>query len=127
MWLMHNSGLTQDQAYDKARRELYRLRQEEEVERRVALEEARHVGAYFGRSRLNVGMILEDQEFETWKVWAAMKSEAEASAATKEIDNFGLEDENKPVDAMDGPPLRVDDLAPTPVPGEEGAGVDPSA
>ena len=59
-------------AYDVTRREFYRLRQAEEIERRVAPEEARYVGAYFGKDRTEVGMMLEDNEYEKWKVWAAM-------------------------------------------------------
>ena len=62
--------MPQEQAYDKVRREFYALRQEEEVERRIAGEEARMVGAYFGKSALQVGMEVEDSQFEHWKSWA---------------------------------------------------------
>lgn len=102
LWLMENEKLGKRKAYDQVRKEFYRLRQEEEVERRVAVEEARHVGAYFGRTRLDVGMMLEDQEFENWKIWAAKKSEDEAAQANNEIDTFGEEEEA--ADPMDGPP-----------------------
>ncbi len=68
-------GITKDQAYDQVRKEFYRLRQEEEVERRIALEEARMVGAYFGKSRTQVGMELEDGQFEKWKKWAESENE----------------------------------------------------
>lgn len=80
------------EAYDMARREFYALRQEEEIERRIAKEEAQHVGAYFGKTRLEIGHMLEGKEFDRWKTWAAteiekqkaMRSEAESagSAAT---------------------------------------------
>lgn len=57
-------------AYDIARREFYRLRHREDIERRVAAEEAEATGAVFGPSRLQIGMELESQEFERWKQWA---------------------------------------------------------
>lgn len=71
LWRMHNvPGMTTDQAYDITRKEFYRLRHEEDVERRVAVEEARMVGSYFGKTYLQVGMELEDKEHERWKKWA---------------------------------------------------------
>jgi small subunit ribosomal protein S23 len=72
---MENEGMPQHEAYDVVRREFYRLRQAEEIEKRVAVEEARYVGAYFGKSRLEVGMILEDNEWESWKTWASKEAE----------------------------------------------------
>ncbi|KAK6077967.1 37S ribosomal protein S25, mitochondrial [Seiridium cupressi] len=72
LWRMHNTpGMSTDEAYDLTRKEFYRLRQEEDVERRVVLEEARMVGAYFGQTYLQVGMRLEDKEHERWKKWAS--------------------------------------------------------
>jgi small subunit ribosomal protein S23 len=73
---MHNAGLDSNQAYDTSRKEFYALRHEEEVERRVAKEEALWVGAYFGKGPLEVGMELEDKSFERWKEWAALEVEA---------------------------------------------------
>lgn len=71
MWLMENDPtITEDQAYDTVRKDFYLLRQEEEIERRVAREEARMVGSYFGMTDNQVGMLLEDQQFERWKRWA---------------------------------------------------------
>ena len=79
-------------AYDTARKEFYRLRQEEEIQRRVALEEAKHVGAYFGKTRLDVGMQLEDQEFENWKIWAGKESANREAQFSAEVDSFGAEE-----------------------------------
>ena len=70
-----DSGMPKDEAYDIARREFYALRQEEEVERRIAKEEAQFVGAYFGKTRLEIGHELEGKEFERWKTWAASEIE----------------------------------------------------
>ncbi|SPO03332.1 related to RSM25 - mitochondrial ribosomal protein, small subunit [Cephalotrichum gorgonifer] len=74
LWLM-GSGTPKDEAYDTARREFYALRQEEEVERRIAKEEAQFVGAYFGKSRLEIGHQLESVQFENWKQWAGVEGE----------------------------------------------------
>jgi len=84
LWLMNHAGMSKQQAYDKARKEFYALRQEEDVGRRVAIEEARYVGAYFGKNQLQVGMEIEDQVYEQWKAWAQeemVKSELKRSEA----------------------------------------------
>jgi len=73
---MNFAGMTSSQAYDIARKEFYALRHEEEVERRVAKEEALWVGAYFGKSALEVGVELEDKTYEAWKAWATKEIEA---------------------------------------------------
>jgi small subunit ribosomal protein S23 len=73
---MDNEGMTRSQAYDAARKEFYALRHEEEVERRVAKEEALWTGAYFGKGALEVGMELEDKTYESWKEWATKEVEA---------------------------------------------------
>ncbi|KAM0220644.1 hypothetical protein ACHAPA_003934 [Fusarium lateritium] len=92
MWLMENEKLGKRKAYDVTRREFYRLRQEEEIEKRVAVEEARHVGAYFGRTRVDVAHTLEDREFENWKIWAGKETEKQESNRNSEIEDFGLEE-----------------------------------
>ncbi len=72
MRLMHDEpSISPAQAYDQARKEFYELRLQEDVERRVAKEEAEATGAYFGKSMLEIGMELEDKVFEEWKEWAA--------------------------------------------------------
>ncbi|TPX17112.1 uncharacterized protein E0L32_003230 [Thyridium curvatum] len=90
LWLMHNvPDITKEQAYDAVRREFYALRQEEEVERRIAQEEARMVGAYFGKSAMQVGMELEDAQFEKWKSWAATQTEKIEAERTAAYTSFG--------------------------------------
>lgn len=81
LWLMDN-GMPKAEAYDMARREFYALRQQEEVERRIAKEEAQFVGAYFGKTRLEIGHELEAKQFEDWKSWAL--TEIEKAQANQE-------------------------------------------
>lgn len=57
-------------AYDIARKEFYAVRHRQDIERRVAREEALFTGTEFGPSALDVGMQLEDQKFEEWREWA---------------------------------------------------------
>lgn len=90
--MMHAAGMTKDQAYDVARREFYALRHQEEVERRVAQEEARMVGAYFGKTPLQVGMGLEDETYEKWKRWAAYQTRKMETERSKLYVSFGTED-----------------------------------
>ena len=77
MWLMEHENMSKPAAYDQARREFYFYRHREEVRRRVAKEEAMHVGAYFAKGPLDVGMELEDKTWESWKVWARTQIEDE--------------------------------------------------
>lgn len=93
LWLMDNEKLGKRKAYDQSRREFYRIRQAQEIEKRVALEEAKHVGAYFGKTRIEVGHVLEDREFENWKVWAAKETEKMEQRRASEIQSFNVEEE----------------------------------
>ncbi|CAK7272747.1 mitochondrial ribosomal small subunit component [Sporothrix epigloea] len=94
MYLMHSSGLSKDQAYDVARREFYKLRHLEEVEKRVAQEEARMVGAYFDKSPLQIGMELEDKMYESWKSWAANETAKFEAMRSKAYTSFGRDEES---------------------------------
>lgn len=75
-WLMQKGGMTEAAAYDKARKELYRTRHAREVESRIAKEEARAFGAFFGKGPLEVGMELEDQQYANWVEWAKKEQQA---------------------------------------------------
>ena len=71
MWLLKNvHNMKKASAYDQARKEFYKLRLHEDVRRRVAKEEALATGAYFHKSALEVGMEIEDKQYEEWKKWA---------------------------------------------------------
>lgn len=67
LWLLKNQDISFERAYDQARKEFYALRLQEDVERRVAKEEALATGAFFGKSALEIGMELEDKEYERWR------------------------------------------------------------
>ncbi|MCJ1475244.1 mitochondrial ribosomal small subunit component [Lambiella insularis] len=109
-WLMHNvPNMSKAGAYDQARREFYEERLQEDVERRVAKEEALATGAYFGKSMLEVGMELEDKQYEKWKGWAvqdtAAQKERQASMYT------GVESEDAAISAEDPETLAaLDDM-----------------
>ncbi|PYH73880.1 mitochondrial 37S ribosomal protein mS23 [Aspergillus vadensis CBS 113365] len=76
LWLLNNvPDMTKSAAYDIARREFYRLRLQEDIERRVAAEEAEATGAVFGPTRLQIGMDLENKEYERWKEWAKLQAQ----------------------------------------------------
>ncbi|KAF9887851.1 mitochondrial ribosomal small subunit component [Aspergillus nanangensis] len=76
LWLLNNvPDMTKSTAYDIARREFYRVRLQEDIERRVVAEEAEATGATFGPTRLEVGMGLENQEYERWKSWAKVEAQ----------------------------------------------------
>ncbi|KAI0884626.1 37S ribosomal protein Rsm25 [Annulohypoxylon maeteangense] len=101
MWMMHNiPGITKEEAYDKARHEFYGLRQEEEIERRIAKEEAQMVGAYFGKTFIRVGLDLEDDQFERWKKWASKQIESVQAERDAAYTSFGV-DEDANVDDID--------------------------
>ena len=102
LWLRHNvPGITPAQAYDQARKEFYEQRLQEDVERRVAKEEATSTGAYFGPSVLDIGMALEDKEYEKWKVWAQNEVDALAQKNAAMYSD-GIANEATAIDADDG-------------------------
>lgn len=102
LWLLNNvPDMKKTTAYDIARREFYQLRLQEDIERRVAVEEAEATGAVFGPSKLEIGMDLENKEFERWKEWATMEvqvqNQRQVASSTKpnasgEEDDAALEE-----------------------------------
>jgi small subunit ribosomal protein S23 len=77
LWLMKHASLSKASAYDLARREFYKHRHISEIRQRISKEEAQHVGAYFGKGPLEIGMQLEDRTWENWKRWASVQIEDE--------------------------------------------------
>ena len=101
MYLMHHDpNLSPAAAYDIARKEFYALRLKQDVERRVAEEEALATGAYFGKTSFEIGQELEDKQFEKWKKWAEKEVEAmEVRRASMYTGN-----ENASMDLEEGEP-----------------------
>src|SRR4051812_22651970 len=90
---MENAQMSKDEAYDQARKEFYAIRHREEIEQRIAVEEARMVGAYFGKSLLQVGNELEDKAYEKWKRWAGDEiQKVKVAAAQNEMSSITLPD-----------------------------------
>lgn len=108
-----SNGLGHDEAYDKARKEFYALRQEEQIERRIAEEEARYVGAYFGKSFLHVGMELEDEQYEAWKRWASKQIDIVKAEQNAAYTSYGTEEETTE-DDLDLLADAADEPAPPP-------------
>jgi len=103
-------------AYDQARKEFYELRHQEEVEQRVAREEALSTGAVFGKSALEVGMELESKTFEEWKVWAEQQVTLQEQARSAAYTGLGTQssaadEESVSMDAV------LNELEPDSVPG----------
>jgi len=102
LWLMEHQKLPKPAAYDQARREFYHHRHLEEVERRVAKEEALATGAYFGKGPLQIGMELEDKAFEQWKEWASRQiEERKQSTAQMYTGPVQEESDENELDAFD--------------------------
>lgn len=80
MWLIKHRSMSKPMAYDVARREFYHHRHLEDIRRRVAKEEALHVGAYFAKGPLEIAMELEDRTWESWKRWAREQIDDEEAA-----------------------------------------------
>ncbi|KAI9849231.1 MAG: mitochondrial ribosomal small subunit component [Sclerophora amabilis] len=100
VWLLNNvEGMNSARAYDQARHEFYDLRHQEDVERRVAREEAEALGSYFGKSYLEIGMELEDEKYEDWKAWAI--KETAALQRARSASQIGEENESVAIDPND--------------------------
>jgi len=89
---MENKNMSKNQAYDNARREFYKLREQGEIERRISREEALFTGAEFGPRLTDVGMAHEDVEYEKWKAWA--KEQNEINSRNNAASYTGLEMED---------------------------------
>lgn len=87
--------MSKEKAYDVARKEFYKLRQQEQIERRIALEEARYVGAYFGKTNIQVGDQLEIQSYNKWRDWASLELAKQAADKTASADPLAEMEEAK--------------------------------
>lgn len=100
LWLQYNvPNISRAQAYDMARKEFYDLRLQEDIERRVAKEEAMSTGAYFGPSQIEIGMELENKEFERWKQWAQKQVELQQQTSAAMYSGGSIDNEDAALDA----------------------------
>jgi small subunit ribosomal protein S23 len=84
----------EERAYDTSRKEFYKLRLQEDVEREVAKEEAMHFGSYFQPSENERSLKHEDQAYEFWKEWAHNTVQKQRNlAAGKGTHDFSEEEE----------------------------------
>jgi small subunit ribosomal protein S23 len=70
------TGVPSATAYNIALKEFAAYRHALETSTRVAREEALATGAFFGAGPLEIGMKLEDQQYESWRKWAEKEIEA---------------------------------------------------
>lgn len=62
--------ITEPEAYDIARREFYILRRQEATRKRIAKEEAMHMGAQPEMSILQWSMKIENKHYDDWEEWS---------------------------------------------------------
>lgn len=111
--------LSRSAAYDVARKEFYALRHAQDIERRVALEEALSTGAYFDASPLEYGMQLENKTYEQWRAWAQKEIAAQKQLQGAVYSGISEEEE----EAIESVEERVEDEALEGAAVESGAGI----
>ncbi|KAK4996540.1 mitochondrial ribosomal small subunit component [Elasticomyces elasticus] len=113
LYLITHSGMSKAAAYDQARKEFYAIRHDQDIERRVSREEALATGAYFGLSNLEVGMVLEDRQYENWKAWAVKEIAAQEQLKGAAYSGTENEDANSSAvldTGLLGENIELDDL-----------------
>ncbi|KAL9052059.1 MAG: hypothetical protein Q9162_005630 [Coniocarpon cinnabarinum] len=102
--------LSRAAAYDKARKEMYQRRAFDEMEVKIAQEEAMSVDAEFGMSLLDVGMQLENKEFNRFRSWAQEQVTLQEQARAASYAALGEEvSETKKATLKDGVDQLADD------------------
>lgn len=98
LYLLHNvPDISENQAYDVARKEFYAHRLREEIERRIAVEEAEAVGADFGKGLNQKSLEIEDKMYEDWERWSkqsVLEGMQRSAAFTGQQTEPGPESEN---------------------------------
>lgn len=106
-WLLENTpDITVEEAYDVARKEFYTLRRQEQIRRKVAREEALHMGAQPEKSILQWSMQIENKHYDDWEAWsreqvmeltqknAAFSGEVAPRAEERMLNNGGVSGES---------------------------------
>jgi small subunit ribosomal protein S23 len=89
--------LATEVAYDTARKEFYKHRLRQDVEREVAQEEALHYGAYFEPNQAEKALHREDEAYEAWKVWALEKTEMSRHQLATAFSESGFVEDDEPI------------------------------
>ncbi|KAF8453480.1 mitochondrial ribosomal protein S25-domain-containing protein [Terfezia claveryi] len=69
--LLQNTKLTLTETYDLARKQFYKIRLEEDIQRRIAIEEALSTGAVFDKYYMDIVFEREGQVLQDWRIKAA--------------------------------------------------------
>lgn len=71
LYLLQNvPEMTIPQSYDIVRQEFYTLRRAEETKRRIAVEEAEHMGAVFNKTANQWSLEIENKMYNDWERWS---------------------------------------------------------
>lgn len=89
---VHETAITKDEAYDITRKEFYQIRRQEQITRRIAIEEARMVGGYFSISKQEQVMRTENYWYNRWRRWAERKVSEDQAERGSAYANYGQED-----------------------------------
>ncbi|EXJ86388.1 hypothetical protein A1O3_03339 [Capronia epimyces CBS 606.96] len=109
LWLLQNvPDITVSQAYDIARKEFYSLRRQEETRNRIAAEEARHMGAQFGKPAIQIGMKIENEMYNDWERWSrqVVAEQTQRTAAFEGSISKVEDDSIKEIAQSEGEPER---------------------
>jgi small subunit ribosomal protein S23 len=87
--------LATELAYDQARKEFYKIRLRQDIEREVAKEEAIHYGSHFIADKNERALHIEDEAYENWKTWAMEKTEVTRVQLATAFSESGFVDESE--------------------------------
>ena len=88
-----------DTAYDLARKEFYKLRLQEDVERDVAREEALHYNAQFAPSENEKAIEKEDDAMDAWRTWALQDLESAKQKLSAMYTGAGIGDNAEAIES----------------------------
>ncbi|EPX72792.1 ribosomal protein subunit Rsm25 [Schizosaccharomyces octosporus yFS286] len=85
MWLTQYKKMDVQSAYDEARQEFYKLRAKQEIQQRIAHDQAQALGAVFTKSDLELGHELDQAVLNDWFEKASQRSEVFRSKNTDPV------------------------------------------
>jgi small subunit ribosomal protein S23 len=102
LYMMEVEGRNSKDAYDLARKEFYRLRMKQDIERRIAREEAIAVGANFGLSYMEISLENEGKIIDQWRTEAVADFNLRMNKKASAISDSG---ESEEADVEEAVPL----------------------